>query len=125
MAVEDYAIDGKLDTFSQLNVARKLNPAIAIMATMADPDNADKPKSLMVVAMLSYLVDEDSDYVIKKCLSLVKYKNADGQLFKVVTPNGALAKGDMTMEDMTELTAKVILENLGDFLNTALARLIQ
>lgn len=118
--MSDYIIAEKLDTFTQLHLARKLSPAMPIVSVIQNPDNATKSKSMLVVMMLSYISDEDSDYVVKKCLSVVR-RIQDNQPQRVITTGGVLAYADMNMEDITEMVAKVVLDNLGDFLNTALA----
>ena len=118
-------VDGKLDAFSQLHLARKLSPALALVLALNDPANSEMPKSVLVVTLLSYLSDDDSDYVVKKCLGSVKFNQPGVGPVKIVTKDGTLVFSEITIETITELVAKVIVDNLGDFLNTALARSAQ
>lgn len=118
---EDLVIDGKMDAFTQLHVARKLSPAMPLVLALNDPENADKPKAMLVITLLSYISDEDSEFVINKCLSLVKRRQEKG-FVKIMAANNVLAFHDITMDDISELVGKVVVDNLGDFLNTALAK---
>ena len=119
--IEDYIIGNKLDTFTQLNIARKLSPAMPLVSVLNDPDNAEKPKAMLVITLLSYISDEDSEYVVNKCLSAVRRIQGDKSV-KITTSGGVLAFQDMTMDEVSEMVGRVILDNLGDFLDTALAK---
>lgn len=121
----EYATKGALDTFTQLHVARKLGPAMGIVAGLVDPANMDKEKALLTVLLLSHISDEDAEYVVKKCLSVVTRAQPAGGFAAVATPAGQLMFADITMESMLEIAIGVIEENLGDFFRIALARLDQ
>lgn len=112
---------GKLDTFTQLHLARKLGPSIPIVSGLINPENAGKDKGILTVLMLSHIGDLDADFVIRKCLSVVTRRSAEGSLAKVQTPDGTLMFDDISLPVMLELTVAVIEENLGDFFRTALA----
>ena len=99
---------GKLSVFEQLAVARKLGPAIPIIEGLVADRNAGKDVTLLVVLMLSRLSDDESDEIVKKCLSVVSIKQDTGWV-----------------KLMLQLTASVIVENLGSFFNSALASLQQ
>lgn len=121
MSIRDqYRLSGKLDVFTQLALARKLAPAIPIVDIQLKAENKDKPKGILVVMMLSQIDDNDSQYVVNKCLSVVLRRQDDGNFAKVQATNGALMFDDLTMSDVLELVSWVIEENLGDFLRTAL-----
>lgn len=117
---DQYRLSGKLDVFTQLALARKLAPAIPIVDIQLKAENKDKPKGILVVMMLSQIDDNDSQYVVNKCLSVVLRKQDDGNFAKVQATNSALMFDDLTMSDVLELVSWVIEENLGDFLRTAL-----
>lgn len=112
---------GKLDTFTQLHLARKLGPSIPIIEGLIDPRNADKDKSILTVLMLSHVSDVDADFVIRKCMSVVMRRDAEGKTAKVQAPDGTLMYDDITLTAMLQLAVAVIEENLGDFFRTALA----
>jgi hypothetical protein len=125
MSIEQYQITGKLNAFDQLNVARKLSPALPIVDGLVREENAGKDMGILVVYILSQLPDKDSAYVVEKCLSVVARKNPDGQLSKVMSSGGVLMFDDVNMKDILDITAKIIEDNLGDFLRTALPNLAQ
>lgn len=112
---------GKVDTFTQLHLARKLGPSIPIVEGLMDPRNAEKDKSILTVLMLSHISDVDTDFVIRKCMSVVHRRQAESKPAKVQAPDGTLMFDDITLSDMLEITVAVIEENLGDFFRTALA----
>lgn len=114
---------GSLDAFSQLHVVRKLGPALPIVEGLVSERNAGKDVTLLVVLILSKLTDEETEYVINKCMSVVSRKQDQG--WARVHVNGALMFSDTTMQAIIQLTAQCIVTNLGDFFRTALASLQQ
>jgi hypothetical protein len=100
---------GKVDTFTQLHLARKLGPSIPIIDGLIDHRNAEKNKDLLTVLMFSHISDTDVEFVIRKCLSVVHRRQDDGKPVNI------------DLSQMMEITVKVINENLGDFFRTALA----
>ncbi len=118
----EYATSGKLNVFEQLNLARKLGSALAVIEGMTDSENASKDKTLLSVLMLSNISDADSDFVVKKCLSVVTRKQNAGYA-KIQTSEGHMMFNDISLAVMLELTVSVIEENLGDFFRTALGGL--
>ncbi|MDE1867853.1 MAG: hypothetical protein KGI08_09125, partial [Thaumarchaeota archaeon] len=109
----------KLNAFDQLAVARKLSPALPLMKAVVDKDNSGKPKDVLIIMALGMLSDENSTFIVNKCLSVVTVSNNDGSIAKLMI-NGNLMFDSVTLSDITEITAAVIEDNLGDFLNTAL-----
>ena len=121
MSIRDqYKLSGKLDVFTQLSLARKLAPAIPLVDVQLKMENKDKPKSILVVMMLSQINDSDSDYIVKKSLSLVLRKQMDGSFAKLQAANGSMMFDDVTMDEILELVSWVVEDNLGDFFRTAL-----
>lgn len=117
-----YQIASKLNAFDQLNIARKLSAAFPLIKAVVDKENDGKDKSILVVMALGMLSDSNSQYVMEKCLSTIVKVQDSGALAKVFS-NGNLMFDDLTLQDITEITAEVIEENLGNFLNTALSGL--
>ena len=114
---------GKLTVFEQLAVARKLGAAIPIVEGLVADRNAGKDITLLVVLMLSRLSDSESDEVVKKCLNVVSIRQ-DGGWAKLM-PNGVLMFSEINLSTLLQLTATVIVENLGSFFNSALTSLQQ
>jgi hypothetical protein len=101
-------------------LARKLAPAIPLVDVQLKAENKDKPKSILVVMMLSQIADGDSEYIVKKALSLVLRKQSDGSFAKLQAANGSMMFDDVTMDEILELVSWVVEDNLGDFFRTAL-----
>lgn len=78
--------------------------------------------TFLVLLMLGQLTDADSEFVVQKCLSVVKRQSGES-FAKLTTPSGDLMFQDIGMKIMIDLTAAVIVENLGDFFSTALSNL--
>jgi hypothetical protein len=116
----DYQV-GSMDAFSQLHVARKLSPAMPILEPLLADRNAGKDVTLLVVILMSRLTDEETEYVIEKCLSVVSRKQDKG--WAKIRANGVMMFQDTSMAAVVQLTAAAIAENLGDFFRTALANL--
>ena len=115
-----YTTSGRLDTFTQLHIARKLGPVIPTVEGLIAQRNEGKPKSILTVLMLSSLDDRDAEFVVKKCLAVILRKQQDGKGAKLLSSDGSLMFDDTPMNDLLELTVAVIEENLGDFFRTAL-----
>jgi hypothetical protein len=114
-----YQVSGKLNVFDQLNIARKLSPALALVDAVVRQENEGKEKGVLIVMALGMLSDESSKFIVEKCMSLITRIGADGTVARIFV-NGNLMFDDMTLTDLTDLTAKVIEDNLSNFLNTAL-----
>ncbi len=121
-----YVTSGPLNTFAQLGLARKLAPGLPALSAVIDHKNQSKDKSLLSVLMLSRLSDEDSEYVIQTCLSVVsRVDEASGKAAPLVAKGAGLMFADVNMGAMLEIAIAVIEENLGDFFRSALANLDQ
>ena len=116
---ELYQLSGQLNVFDQLALARKLAPALPIVDVQLKNENKEKPKAILAIMMLAQIPDVDSDFVIRKCLSVVMRKQESG-LAKRQTSSGSLMFDDISMDDVLELVSWVIEDNLGNFLRTAL-----
>ena len=113
---------GKLDVFSQMHLVRKLGAALPVLEGMTDTRNASKDKTLLTVLMLANISDADSEFVVKKCLSVVTRKQGSS-FAKLQTPDGHMMFDDISLSAMLEITVAVIEENLGNFFRTALSDL--
>lgn len=115
-----YATSTKLDAFVQLHIARKLGPALPIVEGLVDPANVAKDKSVLTLLMFSHISDTDTEFIIRKCLSVVQRRQEDGKPVKIQAPDGSLMFDDIPLADLLTLTVAVVDENLGDFFRTAL-----
>ena len=123
--MSNYQITGKLNAFDQLNIARKLSPAFPLIDGVVRKENAEKDRSILITMALGMLSDENSNYIVEKCLSIVTRAQEGGGIPARVFVNGNIMFDDITLKDLTDITVRVIEENLGDFLNTALSAALQ
>lgn len=114
---------GQLGTFDQLNVARKLGPAMPLIDGLVRKDNSGKDLSVLTLMALSQIDDDANAFVVGKCLSVVSLKQQDGKFAKLTTASGDLMFSDTSVAEIMKLVVSVIEENLGDFFRTALGNL--
>ena len=128
---------GRLDAKTQFHVARRVAPllsalgqgAAALDGAAPDPEGEVSDGDMLKVFgplanALSAMDDAQCDYVINRCLSVVRRHNGQ-QWTPVMAPNGALmfdADHGFTMQVMMRLTIAVIQENIGGFFAAAPAQ---
>lgn len=135
---------GKLDVFSQAHVSRRITPIIPTIApllaevakggiqemvdklelasknenggaVLADIDLSGLANAAMPFAdALAGMSDENADYVLKKCLSVVR-RDTGGVLANVCS-NGVLMFDDLDLGDMLPLVIAVLRTSLGNFI---------
>lgn len=118
-----YQIGKKLNAFDQLKLTRKLAPAFPLIDGLIKDENKEKPKSILIILMLGMISDDAVKEIIDLCLSCVYVSQEQGIQPAPLYVNGRCMFDDVKMDEILELTAKVIEVNIGDFLNTALLSL--
>lgn len=125
----------KLDTFSQLHLARKVAPLlpkllpvlpVALVVGMQIKEATDNGQSIPTSSMesISYILEpaieamatmskEDVEYVVSLCLTVAKRQNGD--IWMAAWHNGQLMLGDMDMVTMMKIVWKVIEMNLANY----------
>lgn len=121
---------GKLDTFKQLHVSRKIGPlvpkllpAFASIAAKKDGKNdiALIAGALQPVAdVMADMSEADVEYIFSNCLAVVQRKQ--GKDWAQVWRNGALMFDDIDLSTMTQITMKVVWDNLGPFIRGLLEK---
>lgn len=118
---------GKLDALRQFHVVRRLAPIFAALGLTVEKlrETVPKPDSdagaggvLMelagpVVDILAKMSDEDTEYILRTCLSVVRRQ--EGERWAPVQTGVTLQYQDITMETMVRLAVEVIKENLSGF----------
>ncbi|EIV2971420.1 phage tail assembly chaperone [Cronobacter sakazakii] len=112
----------KLSVFDQLKVSRKLLPVLAGMAadfrevqssvnSEGTPFTALLPKIAEAVSALS---DDDCNAILHPCLAVVsrEHMNAWVPVFR----HGEMAFDDICLMTLLQLTARVVADSLGNFL---------
>lgn len=113
---------GNLDTFTQFHVGRRIMPIVgrvlpAIPILIAEGVTEEQRILLvapMVAGELSQMTDADSEYVIHKCLAVVKRKDETGGWAKMMDGRSLMFQ-DIKLNTMIGLVLAVIKENMGDF----------
>jgi hypothetical protein len=113
-----------LDAMTQLQLARRLVSLTVLIEAMTKPENKDKDQTLLITMMLGQLSDADHSFVMTTCMKSVFRRDGDNWA-KVMTDAGALMYADIDLDTLINLVAAVIVENLGDFFRTALAKMPQ
>lgn len=119
---------GTLNAMTQFHVSRRLAPMIPsvlpLLASVRDGaytramegDAADLAKSAEPLAQaLSQMSDDNANFIIKTCLSVVRRKQDDGWR-PVQNQEGALMFDDIDLVTMMQLAFRVIRESLGGFM---------
>lgn len=113
---------GKLDALTQFHVTRRLLPILATAGIGVSQLKGMKtvedfmPLLGPITAIVASMSDEDSNYVIFTCLSVVKRQVTAESWANLTTPERKLMYQDLDMVMMLRLTFEVLRENLMGFL---------
>lgn len=126
-----------LDVFDQMIIAKRLMPVLknivtpevlgaAMSAKPQDGSNVpggklDASKMLGAIADAIYaLSDEDTKAIMQMTLRVVDVQNAgSGAFSSLLAPNGGLMFKDIKLNELLQVSWKVIEGHLGDFFSTA------
>lgn len=127
---------GKLDTFKQLHVSRKIAPLVpkllpafaaiaqrqkAIGKGLSADDVGIIAQAIQPVAdVMSEMSEQDVEYVFGNCLAVVQRKQ--GKDWAYVWRNDSLMFDDIELPTMTQIAMKVVWDNLGPFIQGLLAK---
>jgi hypothetical protein len=123
----EYAV-GKLDAMRQLHLTRRLLPILqtlipAFIAYQANGENQDLSNMSAALApaleALSSMKDDDMEYVVGTCLSVVKRRGVGNAMFAVWDAREkkfVQQFEDTGLQEMLQLTWEVIGANLGSFM---------
>lgn len=112
---------GRLGAWDQLHVARKVGP---LYANVLQSGSAAVRGDISVAALLgpvmsglASLSKEDSEYLIRTCLSACQRRQLveDKEVWSKVAINGKIMFDDVGVEEMYRLTLEVVKANLGNF----------
>lgn len=116
---------GKLDVFQQFHVARRMAPLMMALlgAVRSTPGSTDSVPDVSLDATsgaladaLSTMKEEDVNYVLYSCLSVVKVVENGNSLVGLYDKNSKMLRySDITMQTMLALAINVIQDNLGSF----------
>lgn len=117
---------GQLTPMTQFHVARRLAPVLMSVGTSIDAvfqamdaEQGVGPETLQavspIVEAISKLSDQDSEYVIKACLSVVSVAQQGGYAPVLNQATGQLMFSTIRMPTMLKLVYEVAQKDLGDF----------
>jgi len=98
----------KLNAMTQFHVSRRLMPVLASMSGEGDV-------MTKIMKAVGDLTDEDSEYIIGKCLSGCLRQRDDGKGWAKIYNNGNLLFEDIGLGEIIKLTMATIEENLSGF----------
>lgn len=124
---------GKLNALDQLHVSRRIAPIIPTIAPLlvqlvdagltdldeGEPLDIEMLKTLApsfqpFAEALAEMTDEHTEYVLSKCMSVVRRKTNDG--FAAVWRGKSPAFDDMEMSEILPLVIAVLRSSLGNFM---------
>lgn len=106
---------GKMDTFKQFHVSRRLVPAFAGMLGGLSGDVAFEDLVQPVMHAIASMTDADCDFILDACLSVVRRKQKDAWAPIYAGANQALMFDDIDMAVMLQIAGRVIQDNLSGF----------
>lgn len=123
---------GKLDTFKQLHLSRKIAPVVPkvlpAFAAIARRKKANADDDIDVIAealqpvadALAQMSEQDVEYVLNNCLSVVQRRQ--GKDWARVWSGDTLMFDDIDLPTMLQISMKVIWDNLGAFISGLVAK---
>ncbi|MBC3230756.1 phage tail assembly chaperone [Serratia fonticola] len=116
----------KLNTFEQLKVSRKLLPVLSgllgeikvfkqLQSGQITIEDAIKTALPTIAQTLSDMSEEDSNAILHPCLAVVLRQQGTG--YVAIFANGQLMFDDIGLMEMLQITARVVADSLGNFLD--------
>jgi hypothetical protein len=101
---------GKLDAKKQFHLARRLGPVLAKL-----PGVAESEIFSAVAEEIAGMSDENCDYILDTCMSVVKRQQGDAWAPIFNARAGVMQFDDIDMATMLQIARHVIEENLAGF----------
>lgn len=113
---------GKMDTFKQFHVSRRLAPVLGGLAAMAEGEADNFAAFLQPIAeAVARMSDADCDFILQSCLGVVQRQQGNAWSPIYAGGGSALMFDDIDLGSMMQIAAKVIQENLGGFFQGGVA----
>lgn len=115
---------GRLDTFKQFHVSRRLVPVLTAMVQ----SRADNPSSfdalvVPIAEAIAHMPDEECDFILHTCLAVAQRQQGEKWCNVFAPSSQSLMFDDIDMGAMIQITMKVIQENLAGFFAAGVASL--
>ncbi len=124
MKINDINYDiGRLNPLKQFHLVRRLVPLLAKSSEGIAALQSGKPQApadfarllMPMVDELARMPDEEAEYIIFTCLSVVRRDTQGTGFAPVLTNDGQMMYQDMSMEVMLKLVVEVVKVNLSGF----------
>lgn len=117
----------KLDAFKQLHLARKLAPMVPKLVPVFVKLQGKGTEDLAGLAdaagpfaeVLAAMSDEDVEYIVTTCLSVVKREQSGA--WSAMVSGKTLMFSDLGLDQLLPIVVRVLRENLGNFTQGLLA----
>jgi hypothetical protein len=115
---------GKMDTFKQFHVSRRLAPVLGGLAAVAGGDVKDFTAFLQPIAdAIARMSDADCDFILQSCLGVVQRQQGNAWSPVFAGAGKALMFDDIDLGVMLQIAVQVIQDNLGGFFQGGAAAL--
>src|SRR6185312_6619357 len=124
----EFEIDGvkyqsdKLPLFTQFHVLRRMGSLFSSIVGAGAVRDKDPLLAIGYIATaVSKLSEDDANYVLKNCLSVVK-KLQGAVWAPLMSATGNLMFNDLSLPNMLEIAQKVLEDNFGPFIDALLQK---
>ena len=132
---------GRLSAFDQFHIGRRLSPLIGgflqvigkldvesfkgksndeVVASLVEGNDFDFDAFLPLLDVFASLSDEDSEYIINKCLNVTGRKNTGGATGFAPVRKAGQVMFELTLPEMLIITFSTIKENMQDYFSASL-----
>jgi len=106
---------GKMDTFKQFHVSRRLVPILGNVAGAVSGEASFEDLVQPLMAGIAAMTDADCDFILEACLKVVQRQQGTNWAPIYAGTNQALMFDDIDMSVMLQIAGKVIQDNLSGF----------
>lgn len=106
---------GKMDTFKQFHVSRRLVPILGNVAGAVSGEAKFEDLVQPLMHGIACMTDADCDFILEACLKVVQRQHGNAWAQIYAGANQALMFDDIDMSVMLQIAGKVIQDNLSGF----------
>jgi hypothetical protein len=106
---------GKMDTFKQFHVSRRLVPILGNVAGAVGGEASFEDLVQPLMVGIAAMTDADCDFILEACLKVVQRQQGTTWSPIYAGSNQALMFDDIDMSVMLQIAGKVIQDNLSGF----------
>lgn len=106
---------GKMDTFKQFHVSRRLVPILGNVAVAVGGEASFDDLVQPLMHGIASMTDADCDFILEACLKVVQRQQGNAWSPVYAGTNQALMFDDIDMSAMLQIAGKVIQDNLSGF----------